>query len=180
MSQTPSEVLAMLIEDWEDNYKQLSSREAMKMRQIRIKEFERGKLAPISKWPIGIRRIIFRRYPLPEWHSIFSVFAFLIGNGCSPYRAGTWLLTYYSLCDWRQKKDSLAKKMISGVISLYDKIFTGGDKMLTYWDLEENKVRTVYESKHLTRKERTNSEEVIEEEEKEYSDNENIDLSCER
>ena len=52
--------------------------------------------------------------------------------------------------------------------------------MLTYWDLEENKVRTVYESKHLTRKERTNSEEVIEEEEKEYSDNENIDLSCER
>ena len=145
---TEVELESLLVQDWEDVYCNMGRDDVLTLRNTRIHDFD-GKVMPkIYLWPKEVRKVFFTQHSESSANRSFVLFVFFIGNGYSAYRTGTWLLTYYSLLEWN-KRDSLARKMIASVVTLYKKMRTGEADYLTYYDVNEKKVIGIRESKHL-------------------------------
>ncbi len=148
---TPEELENLLLTDWEEIYYNMFKVDVLKLRAARIKDLDGKDTAKLYRWPKGIRKLIFTLPPHFSQRQEVALFVFLIGNGCSVYRTGTWLLTYHALTEWEMRND-LCRKMIQSLVSLYRKMRMGEADHLTYFDLDEQRIKSIRDSAHLSGK----------------------------
>ena len=123
-----------LLEDrWEESIFWMSTAEVKEYRQILLKELDGKVMPPTSDWPMNVQDIIHSEKIPPGYKSTCKLFVFLVGNGCSPFLAGTWILSYFALCTWK-KRESAAKRRIEYLTSIYANIAKTDCEMF-YWDV---------------------------------------------
>ena len=103
MSLSVSEFTELLVDRWEESILPMSVEEVKEYRQIRLKELDGQIMPPISTWPENIQNIIDCNKIPPGYKNTYKLFVFLIGNGCSPFKAGTWIISYFGLSLWKKR-----------------------------------------------------------------------------
>ena len=134
MTLTAEELQNLLLHSWEESLRPMSPDEALQYRSIRLKAFDGQCLPHLYRWPKDIRVAMFSFQFPPTYLTTKKMFIFLVGNGCSPFFAGTWILSYFALLIWN-KRDNLARARIQSIIKLYSELLEL-DCEHYYWDVK--------------------------------------------
>ena len=135
-----------MLQSWENSLWPMSPTEAVEYRRRKLEEFD-GQCTPkLFTWPKDIRSELFKNKFPPTYRTAQKIFLFLVGNGCSPFMAGTWILSHHALLTYDQR-DQLAKARIKTLIRIYSKMIVK-DESLYYWDVRESSEIKMAESKH--------------------------------
>ena len=119
--------------EWEERFSTMGPQEILHYRSFRLKDFDGISLPHLYKWPKDIRTLLFHKYPPISGKNAYKLSLFLIGNGYSTFRTGKWILTYYSLCEWK-KRNHMVKKRIKELAGLLQRI-KDKDNDLFYYDV---------------------------------------------
>lgn len=138
MDFSPKELKTLLTRNWEDNFSTMDRESIKTYRAGRVRSMNGDEIAPIYLWPQNIRRIFFKQSPPLGDGDTFQLILFFLGNGYSPYRAGTWILTTHGLCTWH-RRNSMARKRIQQICWIYEKVRNKSNHW-RYFDLDTRSI----------------------------------------
>ena len=134
MALTPEELRGILTASWNNTIETMTPDELLAYRRIRINTIDGDEMPHLTVWPINIRSIFFKNEsPLTDGEAR-TLFLFLLGNGYSALRAGTWILSSHALVV-AHTRHTLANKRIHQLCWLYRNI-RQNSMIWFYHDLE--------------------------------------------
>ena len=148
MAVATHELKALLTDRWKNSISSMSVEQVTEYRSLKLTNLDGKDMPQLHSWPTNIRRLLFKTVPGPSNRETTKLFIFLVGNGCSPLAAGTWILTYHGLCTWK-KRNHQAYASINRIVSIHGSMLLVENTMY-YWDIRENRKLNLVESKALS------------------------------
>ena len=93
MTLNPEELKILLCSSWRTEFKNWSRSDLLRYRQLRLRAMDGREMRFFYPWPTEMRRILFKNHSPPSDRETMHLFVFLVGNGLSAYRSGTWIIT---------------------------------------------------------------------------------------
>ena len=121
MTLNPEELKILLCSSWRTEFKNWSRSDLLRYRQLRLRAMDGREMPFFYLWPTEMRRILFKNHSPPSDRETMHLFVFLVGNGLSAYRSGTWIITMHALRPW-WRRDALVRKRIAQICWIYKNI----------------------------------------------------------
>ena len=147
-----------MLQSWENSLWPMSPTEAVEYRRRKLEEFD-GQCTPkLFTWPKDIWSELFKNKFPSTYRTAPKIFLFLVGNGCSPFMAGTWILSHHALLTY-DRRDQLAKARIKTLIRIYSKMIVKDESLYSrtnhcipmhFFECENKKIQYGFYSMMIT------------------------------